>query len=180
MLSPKKDHCSTQPAGVDVSYCRFHFIIDELNGSNSDEELQVFDNNEEAEIVAETVPNSINNSDEIGVSEAKQLGNEDEVMINREIFIDIISCVNEVSQGGVDVLIFSETLVSRLDRCHKGKRKTKDKMVRNAKRITGFCRFDAKFGGKMANLRHKEESLLGEKLIKVLQVIFRRKVPKML
>ena len=90
--------------------------MDGLNGSCSDEELQVFDDdNKEAEFLAETVLNSTNNSDEIGVSETDQLGKEDEVLINREISTDINSDVNEVSQGGADVLIFSETLVSRSD-----------------------------------------------------------------
>ena len=90
--------------------------MDGLNGSCSDEELQVFDDdNEEAELSAETVLNSTNNSDEIGVSETNQLGKEDEFLINREISMDINSDVNEVSQGGADVLIFSETLISRLD-----------------------------------------------------------------
>ena len=101
--------------------------MEELNGSSSDEKLRVFDdNNEEAEIVAETVLNSTNKSDEIGVFETNQLGKEDEVRINREIFIDINSDVNEASQGGADVLSFSETLVSRLDvKRVKGKPKTK-------------------------------------------------------
>ena len=101
--------------------------MDELNRSCSDEELQVFDDdNEEAELSAETVLNSTNNSDEIGVSETNQLGKEDEFLINREISMDINSDVNEVSQGGADVLIFSETLVSRLDvKKIKGKPKTK-------------------------------------------------------
>ena len=101
--------------------------MDGLNGSSSDEELQVFDDdNEEAEFIAKTVLNSTNNSDEIGVSETNQLGKEDEVLINREILTDINSDVNEVSQGGADVLIFSETLVSRLGvKKIKGKPKTK-------------------------------------------------------
>ena len=104
-----------------------HFIMDGLNGSSSDEELQVFDDdNEEAEFVAETVLNSTNNFDEIGVSEANHLGKEDEVLINREISTDINSNIDEVSQGGADVLIFSETLVSRLDvKKIKGKPKSK-------------------------------------------------------
>ena len=101
--------------------------MDGLNGSCSDEELQVFDDdNEEAELSAETVLNSINNSDEIGESETNQLGKKDKVLINREISMDINSDENEVSQGGVDVVIFSETLVSRLDvKNIKGKPKTK-------------------------------------------------------
>ena len=101
--------------------------MDGLNGSCSDEELQVFDDdNEEAEFSAKTVLNSANNSDEIGVSETNQLSKEDEFLINREISMDINSDVNEVSLGGADVLIFSETLVSRLDvKKIKGKPKTK-------------------------------------------------------
>ena len=93
--------------------------MDGLNSSCSDEELPVFDDdNEEAELSAETVLNSTNNSDEIGVSETNQLGKEDEFLINREISMDINSDVNEVSQGG--------TLVSRLDvKKIKGKPKTK-------------------------------------------------------
>ena len=60
------------------------------------------------------------------MSETNQLGKEDEILINREISTDINSDANEVSQGGADVSIFSETLVSRLDvKKIKGKPKTK-------------------------------------------------------
>ena len=59
------------------------------------------------------------------MSETNQLGKEDEVLINKEILTDINSELIEVSQGGA-VLIFSETLVSRLDvKKVKGKPKTK-------------------------------------------------------
>ena len=107
-----------------------------LNGSSSDEELQVFDDNEEAEIVTETVLDSINNSDEIGMSETNQLGKEDEVLIRREILpTSAATLMRSVGVGLMTWESFRKPLLA--DRMRK--RKTKDKMVRNAKILSFSC-----------------------------------------